>query len=113
MLHHDSARDGDTLLLATDYGQARFTLAIAKMRDDLISVDYGWWHPEWNPVAPDLGGMWESNVNCLTSCAPCEPLIGTWAYNAIDCIVERCEDVLSWDSMPFPTAEPSRADTMR
>ncbi|MBO4353249.1 MAG: molybdopterin-dependent oxidoreductase [Eggerthellaceae bacterium] len=104
---------GDTLRLSTDFGEARFTLAIAKMRDDLISVDYGWWHPEWQPTLPDLGGIWESNVNCLTSCTPREPLIGTWAYNAVDCIVEKCNDVLSWDSVPFPPAEVAGTDTMR
>ena len=89
---------GDTVKLSTDKGEARFVLEVGKMRDDLIDVDYGWWHPEWTPKAPDFGGMWESNVNCLTSCAMQEPMIGTWAYNAIDCMVEKCDEPLSWDS---------------
>ena len=88
---------GDTALLTTDFGEARFPVAIAKMRDDIVNVDYGWWHPENGvPQAPDFGGIWESNVNTLTSCALQEPLIGTWAYNAIDCLIEKCDDVLSW-----------------
>jgi len=67
------------------------------MRDDLLNVDYGWWHPENGaPELPDLGGIFESNVNCLTSCEPLEPLVGTWAYNAIDCIIEHCDDELTW-----------------
>ena len=65
--------------------------------DDLVNVDYGWWHPEWEPGGPDLGGMWESNVNCLTSCEPGEPLIGTWSYNAIDCVLRRIAEPLSWE----------------
>ena len=84
---------GDQVRLFTDFGEARFTLKIARMRDDLISVDYGWWWPERGiPQAPDFGGIFESNVNCLTSCEPREYLIGTWAYNAIDCMVVACDD---------------------
>lgn len=88
---------GDVVKLTTDYGQARFTVSIAKMRDDIINVDYGWWHPENGvPHAPDFGGIWESNVNTLTSCELQEPLIGTWAYNAIDCMIQKCDEPLSW-----------------
>lgn len=88
---------GDVVKLTTDYGHARFTVSIAKMRDDIISVDYGWWHPENGvPQAPDFGGIWESNVNTLTSCELQEPLIGTWAYNAIDCMIQKCDEPLSW-----------------
>ena len=66
----------------------------------LLNVDYGWWHPEWGvPQLPDLGGIFESNVNCLTDCEPLEPLIGTWAYNAIDSVISKCDDVLSWDAL--------------
>ncbi len=88
---------GDVAKLTTDMGEARFTVGIAKMRDDIINVDYGWWHPEnGTPKAPDFGGIWESNVNTLTSCKLQEHLIGTWAYNAIDCIIEKCDEPLSW-----------------
>ena len=91
---------GDVAQLSTDKGCARFTVAIARMRDDIVNVDYGWWHPEWGvPKAPDFGGIWESNVNTLTSCELQEPLIGTWAYNAIDCMIEKCDEPLSWDTI--------------
>jgi thiosulfate reductase/polysulfide reductase chain A len=46
--------------------------------------------------------MWESNVNCLTSCAQQEPLIGTWAYNAIDCVMTKVDEPLSYDKEPYP-----------
>ncbi len=90
-------KPGDVARLTTEKGEARFTVAIAKMRDDLISVDYGWWHPENGiPKAPDFGGIWESNVNVLTSCELQEPLIGTWAYNAIDCMIRKSGTPLTW-----------------
>lgn len=88
---------GDRVEVATDHGSARFVLAVAPMRDGLVSVDYGWWHPEWEPGAPDFGGMWESNVNCLTTFSRGEPLIGTWSYNALDCVMMRIDDRLSWE----------------
>lgn len=87
---------GDTVEVATDQGSARFELATARMRDDLVNVDYGWWHPEWEPGAPAFGGMWESNVNCLTTCELAEPMIGTWSYNDIDCVIKRVDEPISW-----------------
>ena len=92
-------KPGDVVELETDYGTARFTVAFDRMRDGLINVDYGWWHPEDGvPCAPDYGGIWESNVNTLTCCTMQEPLIGTWAYNAIDCMLRKVDEPLSWDT---------------
>lgn len=90
---------GDRVEIATDNGSARFILETALMRDDLVNVDYGWWHPEWAPGAPRLGGMWESNVNCLTSCTPGELMIGTWSYNALDCVIRKIDEPLSWENV--------------
>ena len=92
--------EGDAVELETDFGKTRFKLRFAKMRDDLINVDYGWWHPENGiPHAPDYGGIWESNVNTLTSCTMQEPLIGTWAYNGLDCIIRKVDGELTWGSI--------------
>lgn len=98
---------GDTVVLATDHGEARFVLDTIRMRDGLINADYGWWHPEWEAGAPEFGGMWESNVNCLTSCTldEGEPMIGTWSYNAIDCMIRADDRPLSWQ--PGFTPDPA------
>ena len=92
---------GDRVEVATDKGSARFILKTAPMRDGLVNVDYGWWHPEWTPGAPDFGGMWECNVNCLTSCSveDGEAMIGTWSYNAIDCVMTKVDETLSFEDM--------------
>ncbi|MCL1799348.1 MAG: molybdopterin-dependent oxidoreductase [Eggerthellaceae bacterium] len=84
-------QDGDAVVLATDKGEVRLTCKTAAMRDGLVSADYGWWFPERNPGAPGFGGIWESNINVLTDCsvATGEPLIGTWSYNAIDCVIRK------------------------
>ena len=89
---------GDCVYLGTDKGQARFQVKVAKMRDELLSADYGWWHPEWTQGAPHFGGIWESNINCLTSCerADGEEMIGTWSYNNIDCVIWKSEEPLGF-----------------
>lgn len=91
------ATDGDSVILATDKGEARFIVRTIPMVDGLVHADYGWWHPEWGADAR-LGGMWESNINCLTSCSldQAEPLIGTWSYNALDCMIRKTDEALSW-----------------
>ena len=88
---------GDTVVLATDQGQARFTLKTAAMRDGLVSADYGWWFPEWEPGAPGFGGIWESNVNLLTDCSVSkgEAMIGSWPYNALECAVWKSDEKAS------------------
>ena len=98
---------GDFVLIATDRGEARFLLDIIDIRYGLLSADYGWWHPEWTPGAPAFGGMWESNINCLTSCDinQGEQMIGTWAYNAIDCVIRKCDGPLSWQPGFTPQPE--------
>ncbi len=102
--------EGDCVYLGTDKGQARFQVKLAVMRDDLLSADYGWWHPEWTPGAPDFGGMEESNINCLTSCsrADGEEMIGTWSYNNIDCVIWKSEEPLgfSYDAEQSYTGAP-------
>ena len=90
-----------------DKGEARFILKTAPMRDGLVNVDYGWWHPEWTPGAPDFGGLWECNVNCLTSCSveDGEAMIGTWSYNAIDCVMKKTDGTLSFERDEAPTRD--------
>ena len=101
--------DGECVYLGTDNGQARFLVKTTTMRDELLQADYGWWHPEWTPGGKDLGGIWESNINCLTSCAreDGEEVIGTWSYNNIDCVIWKCEEPIgfyadSLSSFPEP-----------
>lgn len=92
------AQSGDVIQLATDQGYARFVLETIPMVDGVVHADYGWWHPENEVCAPDFGGIFESNVNVLTSCSldRAEPMIGTWAYNDMDCMARVVESPLTW-----------------
>ncbi len=81
--------DGDLVWVETIHGKARFTVHLSGMRDDVISVEYGWWYPELPAKEPVLGGLWISNANCLTSAYvdDCEPLLGQWTFNGLPCRV--------------------------
>jgi anaerobic selenocysteine-containing dehydrogenase len=81
--------EGGPVVVETERGQARFTLKLAPMVDDVVSIEYGWWYPELYSGEPELGGMWISNANLLTSgdIETSDPLIGTWIYNGIPCRV--------------------------
>ena len=102
--------EGDCVYLGTDNGKARFLVKIIKMRDELLQADYGWWHPEWTPGGEALGGIWESNINCLTSCnrAEGEEMIGTWSYNNIDCVIWKSDEPIGFykdDVKEYPHAQ--------
>lgn len=91
--------EGDVAEIATDQGNAFFKVGIVRMRDGLVHADYGWWHPEWDMFDGSLGGTFESNINLLTKCSleDAEPLIGTWSYNALDCMIRKSSHRLSFD----------------
>jgi anaerobic selenocysteine-containing dehydrogenase len=82
---------GEWVTVKTAHGEARYVANAAELLDGLVSVDYGWWFPEEAQGLPHLSGALRSNTNMLTSAAieRCEPLIGTWAYNGIPCVVEK------------------------
>ena len=100
---------GDIVVLATDNGQARFRLRTREMVDGVVSADYGWWHPEWAAGGSALGGIWESNINCLTTCSikGGEEMIGTWAYNAIDCVVWKSDKPLTFSENNHVSRKPN------
>jgi anaerobic selenocysteine-containing dehydrogenase len=82
---------GEWLTVSTPYGSASYIAAEAGMVDGVVSVEYGWWYPEEDVCEPNLGGIWRTNANLLTSgnVEESEPLIGTWTYNGLPCKVER------------------------
>ena len=102
---------GDPVEVRTAVGTARFLLEVAPMRDDVVSVDYGWWRPEEDASAPHFGAMDESNANHLTSCTAEEPLIGTWRYNAIPCHIAPFAGRLSWQDDREDTTIPRKDET--
>jgi thiosulfate reductase/polysulfide reductase chain A len=85
---------GQWVDISTTVGKVRFKARMEEMPLGVISVEYGWWRPEDPQGEPGLGGIWESNVNVLTSgdIETSEKLIGSWKYNGILCKVELSEN---------------------
>ncbi|NHM13648.1 molybdopterin-containing oxidoreductase family protein [Xiamenia xianingshaonis] len=90
---------GAPVEVSTRCGSAKYLLDVADMRDDVVSVDYGWWHPEWPCGDGRRGGADESSANAMTVCAIEEPLVGSWSYNALPCAISPTADQLSWTSV--------------
>jgi anaerobic selenocysteine-containing dehydrogenase len=83
--------EGQKVLVETRHGSATFTLRIKIMRPGVVNVDYGWWFPLDEDLAePQLGGMFRSNANVLTSATfeETDPLLGQWSYNGIPCRIQ-------------------------
>ena len=83
--------EGTWVWVETERGRARFQVKLTQMRDDVVSVEYGWWDPEMTAADPDLGGLWLSNANILTNAdfETADPLVGTWTYNGIPCRIVK------------------------
>ena len=52
-----------------------------------------WWYPERDGAAPDLFGLWESNVNAHVAAEldACDPAYGTLPFRVARCRVSRAE----------------------
>ena len=83
---------GDTLLIRTRAGQARFTARIDEFLDAAVVVaDYGWWQPcaeigqpGYDPLDPR-----GSNFNALIDAAVIDPLSGSVPHRSFPCDVEK------------------------
>ncbi|WP_321365324.1 molybdopterin-dependent oxidoreductase [uncultured Desulfuromusa sp.] len=81
--------EGQQVIVQTPHGKTTFTLSIATMKDDVVSVDYGWWFPEQPLSEPELGWAFEANANNLTTASfeTSDPILGQWIYNRIPCSI--------------------------
>ncbi len=88
-------REGDWVWVETKTGRARLRVKLARMRSNVVSIEYGWWFPERPAHEPYLGGVWESNANALTRAdfAECDSLLGQWRYNGLHCRVVLADSI--------------------
>jgi anaerobic selenocysteine-containing dehydrogenase len=91
-------KEGNSVWIETPEGRIRHTLAFAEMLPNIVSIEYGWWYPEKSAEEPNLGGLWESNANVLTSAntSECDPALGQWNYRSIPCKVYKVEEASQW-----------------
>lgn len=92
-IHPDTAgrlgiREGEWATIETPRGsivmKARFSAGIDPR---VVHAEHCWWFPEQPGAEPSLHGLWQSNVNVLTTDEPdaCDPLTGSWPGRALLC----------------------------
>jgi predicted molibdopterin-dependent oxidoreductase YjgC len=108
------AADGTEVWVKTKSGRARFVTKVVEMRAGVVSVEYGWWFPEEASENSSLESIWISNANVLTNAdfESCDPLLGQWSYNGLQC---RVYPVRKNDQTIFqkqPTAHEMQAEQL-
>ncbi len=86
-------KQGDAVWVETRQGRIRQNVSICEMRDEIISIEYGWWFPEKQEKEPVLGGLYESNANVLTTAdtVGCDPIFGQYDLRNIPCRIYKTE----------------------
>jgi thiosulfate reductase/polysulfide reductase chain A len=96
-IHPDTARaleiqEGDWAVIETRRGaiQMKATL-ITGIDPRVVHAEHCWWFPEQPGPEPSLHGLWQSNVNVLTTddLDTCDPLTGSWPARALLCKVRH------------------------
>ena len=58
--------DGDYVCIENPLGKCVERARISnEVSERVVHAEHGWWYPEDNPEAPNLYGVWESNINRL------------------------------------------------
>ncbi len=84
--------DGDWIWIETPRGRVRQKCRCFDGIDpNVIHAQHGWWFPELPGEEPWLHGVWESNINVLTSDDPehCNRISGGWPLRAMLCRVYK------------------------
>lgn len=97
-IHPETAKrlgiiEGDWVIIENMFGKAKekahLTPAISPK---VVHAQHGWWYPEKKGTAPDLFGVWESNINSLIPHKNIGKLGFGAPYKAIICKVYKAEE---------------------
>jgi len=86
-------RDGDWVYIESPLGKIKQKAQFfSKMDPNIVQAEHAWWFPEKPSMEPNLGGIWESNVNILISDDPdiCDPISGSWPHRTL-CKIYKAE----------------------
>jgi anaerobic selenocysteine-containing dehydrogenase len=85
-------KDGDWMWIETPRGRIRQKCQCFQGIDPrVIHAQHGWWFPELQGNESFLHGVWESNINVVTSDHPdyCNKISGGWPLRAMLCKVYK------------------------
>jgi anaerobic selenocysteine-containing dehydrogenase len=85
--------DGDWVWIESPRGTIRMKCQhFEGIHPQVVHCEHSWWFPEMPGGEPWLRGVWESNVNVLTSDDPdrCNPRSGGWPLKTALCKISKC-----------------------
>ncbi|MBR2522328.1 MAG: hypothetical protein IKE61_04300, partial [Coriobacteriales bacterium] len=87
-------QDGDWAEISNMFGRAKAKVVITPIVDPrIVNATHGWWFPEQDGEAPNLFGVWKSNVNTMIPNL-CIGKLGFGApYKGIMCKIEKSTSV--------------------
>lgn len=88
-------KDGDWVWIENQRGRVKQRCEVTDIVDPrVVHASYGWWFPEKPAAEPSLFGVWESNINVLTSLNPDhqDKAAGGWYLSPMLCKVYKVED---------------------
>jgi anaerobic selenocysteine-containing dehydrogenase len=96
-IHPDAAQalgiqEGDWAVIETLRGAIQMKAKLTTGIDPrVVHAEHNWWFPEQPGAEPSLHGLWQSNVNVLTTDDPdaCDQLTGSWPARALLCKVSK------------------------
>ena len=99
-IHPDTAKkhgikDGDWVWIENDRGRIKQKCQIFdKIHPQVICCDFGWWFPEKPGDEPSLFGVWDSNVNVLTTddLDACARTTGSWYLSIFQSAISKVGD---------------------
>ncbi|MFC2014200.1 molybdopterin-dependent oxidoreductase [Chloroflexota bacterium] len=87
--------DGDWVWIETPRGRVRQKCKYFDGIDPrVVHAEHGWWFPELPGEEPWLHGIWESNINIVTSGDPehCNQINGGWPLRTLICKVYKIKE---------------------
>jgi anaerobic selenocysteine-containing dehydrogenase len=82
---------GDWVWIETPAGRVRQRATLTPGLHPQVVVAERWWYPERRGEAPDLYGLWESNINAYTEDDPdlCDSAYGNWPFRLGRCRLRK------------------------
>ena len=97
-LHPEAAaalgiEDGTWITIETPIGSVQHVAHLDETLHPRVVQADRWWYPERPGEAPDLYGLWETNINVCTDDDPaqCDPTMGTWLLRGLPCRLVKPE----------------------